>query len=117
MSWGLRWTILLLAVALADFGIRFATGFDVVWVVRAEAILFLGTALALWGLHRRRPPQVRWQFGLQQILAAAFALAGLRAALWAGGLPVAAANLVVLVVGVLLVGLGVVRSRRKRAAV
>jgi hypothetical protein len=111
-----RWTFLVFAVALADFAVRIATNFDMVWVVRAEAILFLGTSLALWLWHNRRPAQVRWQVGLQRMLVAAFALAGLRAALWAGGLEVAKANLVVLIVGAVLVAVAVVQSRRRSAA-
>jgi len=116
VSWGWRWTLLILAVALADFAVRLATRFNMAWVVPAEAILCLGTSLALSVLHDRQPAQVRWQFRLQQIGVAAFALAGLRAALWAGGLPVARANLAVSIVGALLVTVAVIRSRRRRAA-
>ena len=86
-----------------------------VWVVRTEAILFPGAGLALWVLHLRRPPQIRWQFRLQRILIAGFALAGLRAVLWAAGLQVARANLGVLIVGALLAALAVARSRRRSA--
>lgn len=54
----------------------------------------------------------RWSLLILAVaLAATFALAGLRAALWAGALGGARANLVVLVVGVLLVALGVIRAR------
>ena len=116
MPWGRQWMLLILVVTLADGAVRFATNFAMVWVVRAEAILFLGASLALRVLLDRRPAQVRWQLGLQRALVAAFALAGLRAALWAAGLHVARANIVVLVVGALLVALAIVRARRRRAA-
>ena len=115
MSWRWRWTLLILAVTLADLAVRLATRFSMAWVVPAEAMLFLGTSLALWRLHDRAPAPVPWQSTLQRVLVAAFALAGLRAALWAGGLHVARANVVVLTVGALL-ALAVVRSRRSRAA-
>ena len=115
MSWWARWTLLILAVTLADFAVRLASRFSMAWVVPAEAILFLGTSLALWLLHDRARASVPWQFTLQRVLVAAFALAGLRAALWAGGLPVARANVVILTVGALLLALAVIRSRRRRA--
>jgi hypothetical protein len=116
VAWWWRWTLLILAVTLADFAVRVATRFNMAWVVPAEAMLFLGTSLALWRLHDRAPAPVRWQSTLQRLLVAAFVLAGLRAALWAGGLHVARANVVILTVGALLLALTVVRSRRSRAA-
>ena len=116
MSWWWRWTLLILAVTLADFAVRVATRFSMAWVVPAEAILFLGTSLALWRLHDRAPAPVPWQSTVQRVLVAAFALAGLRAALWAGGLHVARANVVILTAGALLLALAVIRSRRARAA-
>ena len=116
MSWWWRWTLLILAVTLVDLAVRVATRFSMAWVVPAEAMLFLGTSLALWRLHDRAPARVPWQSTLQRVLVAAFALAGLRAALWAGGLDVARANVVVLTAGALLLALAVVRSRRTRAA-
>lgn len=116
MSWWWRWTLLILAVTLADFAVRVATRFSMAWVVPVEAILFLGTSLALWRLHDRAPAPVPWQSTVQRVLVAAFALAGLRAALWAGGLHVARANVVILTAGALLLALAVIRSRRASAA-
>ncbi len=116
MRWGWRWTLLILAAGLTDFAVRIGTGFNMAWVVRAEAPLFLGASFALWLMLRRQPASVRWQRRLQGVLVATLALAGLRAALWAAGLPVATANLVVLVAGVVLLAVAVVRWRRKRAA-
>ena len=116
MCWWWRLTLLILAVTLADFAVRVATRFSMAWVVPAEAILFLATSLALWRLQNRAPAPVRWQSTLQRVLVAAFALAGLRAALWAGGLHVARANVVVLTAGALLLALAVIRSRQTRAA-
>jgi hypothetical protein len=77
------------------------------WVVRAEAALFLGTSLTLWMFHRGKPAPVRWQLWLQRALVALFALASLRAALWALRLPVAQANVIVLIVAVVLGGLAI----------
>jgi hypothetical protein len=115
VSWGWQWILLILVVGLADLAVRFATNFNMDWVVRAEAVLFLGASVALWVLHHRKPAPVRWQLRVQQILVAAFALAGLRATLWAGGLQIATANLIVLVIGALLVTWALVRARRRSA--
>ena len=116
VSWWWRWTLLILAVTLADLAVRVVTRFSMAVVVPAEAILFLATSLALWRWHHRAPAPVRWQSALQRVLVAAFALAGLRAALWAGGLHVARANVVILTAGALLLALAVIRARRSRVA-
>jgi hypothetical protein len=76
--------------------VRLKTGFNMVWIVRAEGPLFLCASLALLRLHRQRPTLVRWQSGLQTVLVTALALAGLRAIALALGLTVPAANFVVL---------------------
>jgi hypothetical protein len=110
MRWGWQWTLIILAVGLVDFAVRFGTGFNMVWVLRGEAVLFLGTGLALWMLQRRTPAQIRWQRRVQRVLAALFGLGGLRAALWGSGVAVARANVVVLILGVLV---GAVAWRRR----
>ncbi len=114
MRW-LWWVLFILAVGMVDFAVRVATEFDVSWVVRAEAVLFLGASVALGSLHRRWPPEARWQVRLQRVLVAAFALAGLRALLWALGVPIAWANRIVVIVAAILVALALVRSRRAGA--
>jgi len=116
MGWGRRWTLVIVVVGLADFAVRLASGPKMVWVVRAEALLFLGASLALWRMLRQQPATIRWQLRVQQVLVATFALAGLRVALWAAGLAVATANLVVLLAGVVLSSAAVLRWRRARAA-
>ena len=112
MEWGWRWTLFILIVGAADFAVRLVTGFNPLWVVRAEAVLFLGASVTLWVFLREKPAQVRWHLWIQRALVALFALAGLRAALWALGLPVARANVIVLVVAVVLGGLALRRSRQ-----
>jgi hypothetical protein len=112
MRWGWQWTLIILAVGLADFAARFGTGFNMVWVVRSEAVLLLGGGLALWILQRRNPAQIRWQRRVQRVLVALFGLGGLRAALWASGMAVARANVVVLVLGVLVGTVAWWRGRR-----
>jgi len=105
MEWGWRWILLILIIGAADFAVRLITGFNMVWVVRAEAVLFLGAGITLWVFQREKPAQVRWHLWTQRVVVALFALAGLRAALWALGLPVARANVIVVVVAVVLGGL------------
>ena len=114
MEWGWRWTLFILIVGAADFAVRLITGFNMVWVVRAEAALFFGASVTLWVFHRGKPAQVRWQLWLQRVLVALFALAGLRAALWALGLPVARANVIALIVAVVLGGVTLRRPRHSR---
>ena len=101
MPWGWLWTLIIVVTGLLDFLVRLATNFDMTSVVPAEAVLFLSTGLVLWALKRRRPARARWQGVVQGALVALFALTGLRAGLWAGGLPVARANVAIVVVGVL----------------
>ena len=47
----------LMAVGLLDVAIRLGSGWSMVWVVRAEAALFLATSLGLLMLYLRRPTQ------------------------------------------------------------
>ena len=96
-SW--KWTGAFLLVGLIDCGIRFLTHFNMSMVIPAEAILFLGSSLMLWRSERRNPAEVNWQHTVQLALVACFSLGGLRSALWALGLAVSTANLVVLVTG------------------
>jgi len=116
MRWGWKWTFVILAAGAIDFAVRFATGFDMARVVPAETVLFLGTGAVLWALLRHEPASVRWQLRLQRVLVAAFALAGLRAGLWAAGLPVATANIIVGLAGIALVAVAVARRRRGEPA-
>ena len=107
MEWAWRWALFILIVGAADFAVRLVTGFNMAWVVRAEAVLFLGAGVTLWVFQREKPAQVRWHLWTQRVLVAVFALAGLRAALWALGMPVARANVIVAVAAVVLGGLAI----------
>ena len=89
----------LMAVGLLDVAIRLGSGWSMVWVVRAEAALFLATSLGLLFLHLRRPTR-GWARAVQLGLSASFLLGGLRAALWALGMPVFRANLVIAILAV-----------------
>lgn len=83
---------------LADLGARIGFGFDMARVIPAEALLFLATASALgWMAIRGDAYDVRVR-RVDLWLAAGFALAGIRAALWAAGLDVYVANLVLLAI-------------------
>lgn len=90
---------------------RFAMPFDLERVLRVEALLFPSTGLMLLWLMRRQPTTAGHRRNLQWVLVAAFALAGLRSALWALGIPVMVANATVLATA--LVGLGAVWRRRR----
>ena len=46
-----------MAIGLLDVAIRLGSGWSMVWVVRAEAALFLATSLGLLMLYLRRPTQ------------------------------------------------------------
>ena len=103
-----------MAVGLLDVAIRLGYGWSMVWVVRAEAALFLATSLGFLLLHLRRPTQ-GWARTVQLGLAASFLLGGLRATLWALGMPVHRANLVIAILAV--VGGALALWRRRTATV
>jgi quercetin dioxygenase-like cupin family protein len=104
----------LIAVGLLDVAIRLGSGWSMVWVVRAEATLFRATSLGLLMLHLRRPTQGLART-VQLGLAASFLLGGLRAALWALGMQVPRANLVIAILAV--VGGALVLWRRRTPTV
>jgi len=92
-----RWGAVLLVVGVIDLAVRFGTGFNMVWIVRVEGPLFCAASLVLLRMYRQRSALGRWQRGMQAFLVIALGLAGIRAMVWAVGLPVEAANLLVLV--------------------
>ena len=116
VRWGGRWFAVLLVVAAADLAVRFGTGFDLIWIIRVEGPLFLAASIVLLRLCRQRPVPARWQRGLQTVLVTALALAGLRAVVWAVGLPVQGANLLVLAVATIGGAVLLWRRHRVRAA-
>jgi hypothetical protein len=100
------------ASVIADFAARFAFDFDMDRVVPFEAVLFLaGAGTLLWAAGRDKPISPRAR-RLDLWLALVFGLAGVRAGLWAGGMPVYIANLVILVLGIFLGARLIVWSRR-----
>lgn len=113
MRWGWKWAGITAVVGLLDVAVRFATDYSMIRVVRAEAVLLLGAALLLWFLRRARPAPTPRQHTIQLAIVASFFLGGLRAALWAGGMPVERANLVIALIGLALI---VVGTRRRRGS-
>lgn len=115
MHWGWLWGAILLTVGLLDLAVRLGTSWSMVWVIRAEAALLLSAAFGLLMVYRRRSPGAARARVVQLGLIASLALGGLRAALWAIGMPVQQANLVI---GILaLVGVAsVLWGRRTRTA-
>ena len=105
-----------MAIGLFDVAMRLGSGWSMVWVVRAEAALFLATSLGLLMLYLRRPTQ-GWARAVQLGLAASFLLGGLRATLWALGMPVHRANLVIVILAVVGGALALWRRRSTSAAI
>ena len=107
--------VVVAAATVLDLLARVGFGFDMEYVVPAEAALFL-VAAVLFAFFGRAPdaadPGVR---RLDRWLAALFALASLRSALWAAGLDVYVANMVILIVGAVAGGSIWIRSRRRTA--
>ncbi|NIM51422.1 MAG: hypothetical protein GTO22_19595 [Gemmatimonadales bacterium] len=81
-----------------DLVTRFVLPFNLKRVLTVEAALFFGAAFVALALVIRSPWPDGWRRVVQWLLVGSFALAALRAAVWAAGLPVAWANRLVLVV-------------------
>ncbi len=106
--------VVVAATTALDLLARVGFGFDMARVVPVEAALFLATAILFAFLGRGRDagdPAVR---RVDLWLAALFALASIRSALWAAGLDVYLANMVVLVVAAV-AGVWAWVGRRRRA--
>ncbi len=87
---------ILAGVLVADLAARIGTGFDMDLVVDLEAALFPVAAVLLWRMAERADAAEARVRRLDLWLAACFALAGIRAVLWAFGFEVYVANLVIL---------------------
>jgi MYXO-CTERM domain-containing protein len=107
------WLALFGAIAAIDLAARFVLPFSLNRVLAVEALLFFGAALATLALIARPPHPCGWRRVLQWLLVGAFALAGLRAAIWAAGQPVARANVVIVVLAVLALAGSWLRRRRR----
>lgn len=102
-----RSLIILVVVAIVDFVGRLALKFQMSRVALFEALLFAVAAILLiWPTRRDQVLLINYW------LALAFALGSLRAGLWATGLSVGLANVIVFGVFVLVVIGYVIRHRR-----
>ena len=101
-------------VLVVDLVVRIGSGFDMAVVVTSEAILFAVAAILLWRAAGRAGAADASLRRLDLWLAACFALAGIRAALWAVGLAVYTANLVILGLAVATGVVAWARARRRR---
>ncbi len=111
------WILLLVAVSAVELVIRFVLPFRLGRVLAVEALLFLAAGVVGMVLAARST-QVGWRSVLQWILGVGLTLAGIRAALWALGLTVSGANLVIALGGlVILAGWWVRRRMLRRAGV
>jgi hypothetical protein len=108
----LVWTGLAAAIAAIDLATRFALPFDLQRVLLVEALLFFVGGLAVLGIGTRPPQASGWRRVLERLLAGGLVLAALRSALWAAGLPVARANLIILILGGITLGVAKWRTRR-----
>jgi hypothetical protein len=95
--------------------VRFGSGFDFGRVMRAEALLFPITAIALAGLRRADPPMHGWPSRTRLFLLWLFAVGSVRPILWSLGVPLMAANLATAGVGVVAI-VAARRAGRRRAA-
>jgi hypothetical protein len=95
--------MVLAAVIVLDVALRFFVGFQMRGVAAVEAVLFAAASVLLLWADRRNRPAASARKRLDFWLAIFFALGSLRAGLWAAGVRVSVANLVILAVGVLTV--------------
>ena len=94
------WLLLFAMVGIIELAVRFALPFERRRVLVVEAVVFLGAGVVS-GMLVRRSVQVGWRYALQWALVGAFVLAAVRAGLWAVGVPVARANQIIGLLGVL----------------
>lgn len=106
-----KWIGTILAATALDVAARFALGFDMSRILVVETLLFLVVGLVLLWFLQTDPPQHGWRRWLQVWTIAGCFLAGLRVGLWAAGVPVAHANIVIIVVPVVvLIARAIVRK-------
>jgi hypothetical protein len=105
------WSSIILATIVIDLGVRFGMPFDLIRVTRVEAFLFLATSVLLFVLYKHTPWTAGKNRTFQVVLVASYALAGIRAAIWAAGQPVFHANIAILSLAV--VAVVVVKIRRR----
>src|SRR5574341_1907394 len=93
------WVLLFGMIAAIELTVRFLLPFDLRRVLIVEAGLFLGAGVTTWALVLRSPQSFGWRRVAQWSLAGGLILAAIRATLWASGMPVARANLVIALLG------------------
>ena len=92
------WMVVFGAATAVDLLFRFGMPFQMTRILRVEAVLFPGAALAFLILYRKKPGKQGFGRKLQIVTIAGFFLAGLRSGLWASGLPIGTVNIVVVAV-------------------
>lgn len=106
---------ILVLLALLDLAVRIGSGFDMDVVIPAEAALFLVAAMLSGWMARNADASDPGPRRLDIWLAVCFILAAIRAGLWASGVDVYAANLVILGIGTVTAAFVLYRRRRGRA--
>ncbi len=109
-----QWAGVVVLATAFDLAGRFLLPFDLMRVMRIEAVLFPLAGIALVLMLRREPRASGWRRTLQWGLVACFLLAGLRALLWAAGAHPLIANITPPSVFVLSVLVLVIRRRATR---
>jgi len=109
------WIILFAVVAVLDSAVRFALPFNLRQVLIVEVVLFFTAGVAAAFLATRSPRFVGWRYKIQWALAAALILAAVRSCLWAIGLSVYRANMVILALAILATAAAWIRGRRLRS--
>jgi hypothetical protein len=109
----LLWVVTIVAVAVTDVAVRLLLAFRLEHVLWAEAVLFLGGGTVLLRLLSRDSARP-WLRMVQLLPAAGFLLGGVRAGLWAAGMPVTVANATILLAGGLAATVAWFRGRKAR---
>lgn len=114
MRTALKWSSVILAATAVDLLARFGGPFNLTRILWIEALLFPAVGIGLIALLKKNPRLSGFKRRVQVLIIASFFLAGLRSGLWASGVPVGRANMVVLFAAVLAwIGFRINRGRKR----
>jgi hypothetical protein len=111
----LPWIALIAAATAVDLFVRFVLKFDLFLVLVTEGVTFSIAAILMFALIAMQRSPTGWQGNAQWMLGWAFALAALRAVIWAVGQPVYRANIAIGVLGLLVAATGWLFHHRRHS--